>query len=410
MAPPTPHRRTAAPGWTYAVAAGLLLLAGTGAAQPPTTQALGDARRAAEESAAASAAASRIADLAAATERRLAEQRVEAARRVQAAEAQRAEAERLARAAHDAIALAASEREQRSAELLPLLPVMRRLAVHPAETMLAVPVPPETALRGLLVLQGVSRQIAADARALATATAEERRRSMVAADRAAALAAAETAARNAELLLEQALREARVRRLEAADANSQAARRAAESAATAASLEAALERLRREDTRQQRRQREEDASRAARERAGPKREDRPDPLPPPASPAAHGRVQPVAGRLVQDFGADGEAGPARGMTWEASARARVVSPCAGRVAFAGPFRSFGQLVILDCGGERHFVLAGLGRLDVDPGQRVVPGEPVGRLPDREGASRLYGELRARGRPIDPGPWLAGRGG
>ena len=51
----------------------------------------------------------------------------------------------------------------------------------------------------------------------------------------------------------------------------------------------------------------------------------------------------------------------------------------GRVAFAGPFRSFGVLLIIDCGGGYHFVLAGLDRLDAEAGSRLLAGEPVGVL-------------------------------
>ncbi|MBY0333931.1 MAG: peptidoglycan DD-metalloendopeptidase family protein [Acetobacteraceae bacterium] len=122
---------------------------------------------------------------------------------------------------------------------------------------------------------------------------------------------------------------------------------------------------------------------------------------------------PVAGQLLRGFGAAEEGGgTARGLTWQATPGARVVSPCAGRVAFAAPFRSYGQLVILDCGEGQHFVLAGLGRLDVAAGQRVLAGEPVGQLAVEAGRARptLYGELRLRGQPVDPGPWLSGRGG
>ena len=122
---------------------------------------------------------------------------------------------------------------------------------------------------------------------------------------------------------------------------------------------------------------------------------------------------PVTGRLVQGFGASGGEGGLRahGVTWQASAGARVVSPCAGRVAFAGPFRSYGLLAILDCGGGEHFVLAGLERMDVATGQRVLAGEPVGQLGTEgaEGRPTLYGELRRRGRPVDPRPWLASGG-
>ena len=58
-----------------------------------------------------------------------------------------------------------------------------------------------------------------------------------------------------------------------------------------------------------------------------------------------------------------DAGPATGISYQAAAHARVVSPCGGRVVFAAPFRSYGSLLILDCGGGYHAVLAGLERLD-----------------------------------------------
>jgi septal ring factor EnvC (AmiA/AmiB activator) len=123
------------------------------------------------------------------------------------------------------------------------------------------------------------------------------------------------------------------------------------------------------------------------------------------------RVQPVSGQVLREFGAAGEGGPARGITFQAPAGARVVSPCAGRVAFAGSFRSYGNLLIVDCGEAHHFVLAGLERLDVAVGQRLLAGEPVGLLPPAaEGLARatLYLELRHHGQPVDPRPWLAAR--
>ncbi|MBW8269028.1 murein hydrolase activator EnvC family protein, partial [Caldovatus aquaticus] len=120
----------------------------------------------------------------------------------------------------------------------------------------------------------------------------------------------------------------------------------------------------------------------------------------------------AAGRLLHRFGEPGEAGPLRGLTFAARPGARVVSPCAGRVLFGGPFRSYGQVLIVQCGRGTHLVLAGLARLDVEPGARVLAGEPVGVLGgggvDGEGG-RLYLELRRDGRPVDPLPWLAAGG-
>ena len=108
-----------------------------------------------------------------------------------------------------------------------------------------------------------------------------------------------------------------------------------------------------------------------------------------------------------EFGATGEAGLARGMTMLAAPRARVVAPCAGRVAFAGNFRSYGRLVIIDCGAGVHLVLARLERLETATGERVLTGEPVGSLAAEQ--PQLYVELRRNGQPADPRGLLGGRG-
>jgi murein DD-endopeptidase MepM/ murein hydrolase activator NlpD len=130
---------------------------------------------------------------------------------------------------------------------------------------------------------------------------------------------------------------------------------------------------------------------------------------PPGGGQRAGRAMPVAGQVLRDYGAGGEGGRSRGLTFQAAPGARVVSPCGGRVAFAAPFRSYGLLLIVDCGGGYHVVLAGLDRLDAAPGQKVLAGEPVGQL-DAEGRERptLYLELRRDGRPVDPKGWLSAR--
>jgi septal ring factor EnvC (AmiA/AmiB activator) len=122
----------------------------------------------------------------------------------------------------------------------------------------------------------------------------------------------------------------------------------------------------------------------------------------------------VVGRVIKAFGTPGDAGPANGISYEAAPGARVVSPCAGRAVFAGPFRSFGQLVILDCGGGYHFVLAGLDRLDVQLGHPVQAGEPIGVMPNWDPKATgprpaLYVELRHAGQAVNPAPWLKSKG-
>jgi septal ring factor EnvC (AmiA/AmiB activator) len=106
--------------------------------------------------------------------------------------------------------------------------------------------------------------------------------------------------------------------------------------------------------------------------------------------------------------------PATGQSYLTAPGAGVVAPCGGTVAFAEPFRGYGLLVIIDCGGGYHAVLAGMARLEVSAGLAIQVGNPVGAMREEEkiasaGAARgrpvLYMELRKGGRPVDPAPWL-----
>ena len=121
---------------------------------------------------------------------------------------------------------------------------------------------------------------------------------------------------------------------------------------------------------------------------------------------------PVAGNLTGSYGAaatTAESGSlrARGITIEGRSGAQVVAPFDGIVAFAGPFRGYGRLLIIEHSEGYHTLLAGLGRIDSRVGQLVLAGEPVGVMEDSE-ATSLYVELRRDGQPINPLPWLASR--
>jgi septal ring factor EnvC (AmiA/AmiB activator) len=134
---------------------------------------------------------------------------------------------------------------------------------------------------------------------------------------------------------------------------------------------------------------------------------------------ARGRLSPpVGGDLVRRFGEDDGlgGGPARGLTYAARTGAVVTSPCEGRIVFLGPFRSYGRLLIINGGGGYHVVLAGLARIDVEAGQFVLAGEPVGvmggpTVPGLIGTGTdrpsLYVEFRKDNTSIDPMPWWAG---
>ncbi|MBW6400487.1 peptidoglycan DD-metalloendopeptidase family protein [Roseomonas sp. HJA6] len=400
------------------------MLSTSALAQQPSRESVQDARRAAEAERAAAEDAARLAREASEVERGLARQRVAMAERVQQAESVLdAAQERERRAVHAAIA-ARDEATRRAAALAPMLPAMRRLSLWPAETLLAVPLPPEEALRGVLVLQGIARQIRQDVEALREADREASRRARVAAAEALLVTAAREEALSSAAALDSEIAAARMREAEARQAERTADRRAQDALARASNLADMLARIERDQAReaaaQAARERAAAAQRAREERAAARAGRTPppsEPLPTPpgrtqvASVASGARVMPVAGRVLRGFGDQGEGGAARGETIQTPAGARVVSPCGGRAVFSGPFRSYGLLLIVDCADGHHVVLAGLGRLDASTGARLLPGEPVGVMGEGEGGrDRLYLELRREGQTMDPRPWLAGARG
>ncbi len=131
-------------------------------------------------------------------------------------------------------------------------------------------------------------------------------------------------------------------------------------------------------------------------------------------------VPPVSGTITRRFGADdGTGGRLMGDMFATHSNAIVTAPSDGSILYAGPFRSYGQLLILNAGDGYHIVLAGLARISVALGQTVVAGEPIGAMSEARIASaagmdgtnagpELYVELRKDGSPIDPAPWWAGR--
>jgi septal ring factor EnvC (AmiA/AmiB activator) len=130
---------------------------------------------------------------------------------------------------------------------------------------------------------------------------------------------------------------------------------------------------------------------------------------------------PVNGVKIRDFGgSDGVGGAEKGISLATRAGAQVTTPCDGWVVYAGPFRSYGQLLILNAGGGYHVLIAGMERISVNIGQFVLTGEPVATMGTTSqvasilaaNASRpvLYIEFRKDGTPIDPGPWWAANEG
>ncbi len=328
----------------------------------------------------AAAETEKAARVAAARAAALAEQQVQAAAALRQLEDQTgAAAQRLS----DIQAAQAATAQQLTAAqhaLAKLLPVLQRLTAEPGGTLLAVPQTPQEAVTAAAIVQGIARGIAAQADQVQQAAAQQ----------ASLLAAAQAAQAqlNAAIAAQQASEAELTRQIQAAK-GAEMAEADAGAAAAAAKLasQAQLGTL----------------SEAANQ------------LVPPGSGSGTALVAgggpPVAGKVIQAFGAQTLAGPATGVSYGAVPGARVTTPCAGTVMFAGPFPNYGQMVIADCGQGASVVLAGMSELDVAAGERLADGQPVGSMqPPAAGGSHapvLYVELRQNGKPVDPTKWLTG---
>lgn len=307
--------------------------------------------------------------------------------------------------------------EGRRRQLSDLLMALARHARRPPEALVALPASPEDTIRSALLLAAAVPELEAEASTL-KADVEE----LDAIRRAAAATREGLEKESRELAAGRNRLQALVAQRSKLQQETQAERRQAQADATRLAREAKdikdlMERLEAERVSR--------AAEAAKRAAEAARRKPAVPSTAPAPPAArpHGTtevaglprpVAPVTGRLLSSFGSRGEGGSVnRGITLEVSSGTAVLAPFGGRVVYAGPFRDYGQLLIIEHGEGYHLLLAGLGRIDSALGESVLPGEPIGIVGNPAGAvaggggfpSRLYLELRRNGRPIDPMPWL-----
>lgn len=126
----------------------------------------------------------------------------------------------------------------------------------------------------------------------------------------------------------------------------------------------------------------------------------PSPTPTPASTRPAGYQLPVQGRTLSGFGELRASGMrATGLTLAPASGAQVVAPSSGRIAFAGPYRGFGQIVIVEHPGGWTSLVTGLARLEAEVGDEVVVGAPLGVA--GSGSEPVTIELRRDGKPVNP---------
>jgi len=126
----------------------------------------------------------------------------------------------------------------------------------------------------------------------------------------------------------------------------------------------------------------------------------------------HSLPWPAAGKVLSGFGRekDPELGTwivHQGVTIGTAGEAPVTAVAPGRVIFSGPFRSYGEVSIMDHGGGFFSVYGGLGEILKDKGSDVRAGEPIARAGEAKDGSggRVYFEIRRGTEALDPAAWL-----
>jgi septal ring factor EnvC (AmiA/AmiB activator) len=311
--------------------------------------------------------------------------------------------------------------DERREVLVEVLAALERLGRHPPPALLVAPADARDAVRGALLLAAVTPQIRVEAEALAADLATMAKLKRDADDELARFSADLASIAEERQRVELLLAEKRRLYEQSSAALAEERQRAEALAGQATGLQDLIGRM----------EAEVEASRRA---ATAARDNRPagngaDPgrlAPAAAFTTTRGTLPlPVSGAVAVRFGEPATDGaPSQGWTITSTPGARVTAPADGWAVYAGPFRSYGQILILNVGDGYHLLLAGLDRIDVDLGQFVLAGEPVGMMGGQELARTdgtgvsgdapvdngpaLYVEFRKDGSSIDPAPWWAGR--
>lgn len=293
-----------------------------------------------------------------------------------------------------------------------VLYALERLARYPPEAMIAQPSSPADTVRTAILLRSlvpeVERRAArvryeVESLARAREQAGERRRQLEA-ERVAL--ARETVSLNGLMAEKRKLKTRTEAQRQAADERLATLRR------EASDLRDLVKRL--DEERARERQREERKRREAEAAAqtASATVNTPSVLSGVPITARQGRLpMPVVGVLAGRYGDVNDNGVTlRGIRIATRENARVIAPHEGVAVYAGEFRGYGQLLIIEHSEGYHTLLAGMSRIDAEMGQQVLSGEPVGVMGSAGAAQPvLYVELRRSGRPINPLPWIAAKG-
>ncbi len=315
--------------------------------------------------------------------------------------------------------------KKENSSLIQTLAALQNLALHPNQALLAQPLEPEDMVRSALLLRQTvpylskrAEKIAADLKLI-----DEEQKKVLA--QLGKIQEKKDSIQKQQNAMKEMSRQKAEMRQQVEGQSQKTGKEAEKLASEAADLRDLWEKI--EHERELKRRRDEEIRRAARAREEKTRkayleeqrrlktqnnnlisEDN-DVINAKGSGFANARgklVRPARGNILTAYGEELSKGvSSKGIMIGTRNAAQVIAPYDGTVVFSGPFKGYGNLIIIDHGKGYMSLLAGMSALQAESGQLVLAGEPVGIMPEK-GKAKLYVEIRQNKRPINPAPWFA----
>ncbi|MBR1841383.1 MAG: peptidoglycan DD-metalloendopeptidase family protein [Alphaproteobacteria bacterium] len=295
--------------------------------------------------------------------------------------------------------------------LIETLAALQNLALRPSEAVLVQPLSPVDVMRSSILLRGSAHALEGRAQIIRQSIEDISRQKDEIAGRLA-----DIEKENKELEKQQAdmkvLSKQKSEMYSKLSTQSKEAQEKAKALASQANnLRDLVAKLEKQKELQQKQMAEK--SRLARERATEelRAANRPDYAPQSQEPTGFGKAKgrlsrPARGPVVTKFHAEMSKGViSNGIDIKTVSKAQVIAPYDGTVIFAGPFKNFANLLIIDHGEGYTSLLSGLAETDASVGQMLLAGEPVGTMPAGDNV-KLHMEIRKKNRPVDPNEWLS----
>ncbi|MBP1532211.1 MAG: peptidoglycan DD-metalloendopeptidase family protein, partial [Alphaproteobacteria bacterium] len=294
--------------------------------------------------------------------------------------------------------------------LIDTLSALENLALRPSEAILVQPLSPVEVMRSSILLRGSVHSLKERAEFIRQGIEDISTQKEEIAKRLQDLAAENTSLEKQQAEMKVLSQQKNTMYSQISSQSKEAEQKAKVLASQASSLRELLEQLEKQRALQLKQQQEKE--RLARQRAADSVRansgyNKPSPAENTGFTKAKGNLtRPARGPIVTKFHQELSKGVAsNGIDIKTAPKAQIIAPHDGTVMFSGPFKNFGNLLIIDHGEGYTSLLSGLGETDIKLGQTVLAGEPVGTMPSGS-SSKLHMEIRKNNQPVNPLEWIS----